>query len=133
MEGNPPMGLSSRSLTVIGQLIIHGMRHPSANPDMGRKSHSSRGTTARLERQTSMRQHAISKQFNSARVNQARKTTVQTVSRSRLQRQTHSTEPTTPPNPARALLICLGWLRLYQRIILPHYAMVGRRGLWYER
>jgi hypothetical protein len=39
--------------------------------------------------------------------------------------------------PARGLLICLGWLRLYQRIVSPilspRYAVIARKGGRHER
>jgi hypothetical protein len=37
------------------------------------------------------------------------------------------------PQPTRGLLISLGWLRLFQRIVTPQYAAAGRRGSRYER
>jgi len=35
--------------------------------------------------------------------------------------------------PARGLLICFGWLRLFQQIVAPSYAMAGRKGLRHAR
>jgi hypothetical protein len=32
-----------------------------------------------------------------------------------------------PLRPARGLLICLGWLRLFQHIVAPRYALIPRR------
>jgi hypothetical protein len=35
--------------------------------------------------------------------------------------------------PARGLLICFGWLRLFQQIVAPSYAMAARKGLRHAR
>jgi hypothetical protein len=34
---------------------------------------------------------------------------------------------TTVLQPARGLLVCLGWLRLFQHIVAPRYALIPRR------
>jgi hypothetical protein len=38
-----------------------------------------------------------------------------------------------PVQPSRGLLICLGWLRLFQQIVAPSYAMAARRGTRHVR
>ena len=44
-----------------------------------------------------------------------------------------SADITTLFQPARGLLICLGWLRLFQQIVAPRYALIPRREFRRER
>jgi hypothetical protein len=38
-----------------------------------------------------------------------------------------SSDVTTLLQPVRGLLICLGWLRLFQQIVAPRYALISRK------
>ena len=110
---------------------------PMEDSTVERKSHSIRGTARQLERQINMNEHPRSKRIHGARANRTPHAISTAGSSGRLKAQMPERKqlppaPIVPFKTARGLLICLGWLRLYQCIISPSYATVARRGLRYE-
>jgi hypothetical protein len=82
-----------------------------------------------------MNRHPEFKQGERTRANRVQKVTraktgntLQSTERKRI-----SPDVTTLFQPARGLLICLGWLRLFQQIVAPRYALIPRREFRRER
>ena|SRR5215472_4669986 len=87
-----------------------------------RKSHWINETGEWFVRQTSMNEHPTSKRNAGPAIRTHKVARAEVID---LSKQL--------PGATRGLLICLGWLRLFQRIVTPHYAAGGRRGSRYER
>ena len=78
------------------------------------------GTGAFIKCQTSMNQHHKSKQFNGGAGSQLRGTTGSRTTHHPLQQQSSRTRrPRRLFQSTRDLMICLGWLRLFQTIVSP--------------
>jgi hypothetical protein len=82
-----------------------------------------------------MNRHPEFKQGERTRANRVQKVTraktgntLQSAEKKRI-----SPDITTLFQPARGLLICLGWLRLFQQIVAPRYALIPRREFRRER
>jgi hypothetical protein len=82
-----------------------------------------------------MNRHPEFKQGERTRANRAQKVTgakngntLQSAEKKRI-----SPNVSTLFQPARGLLICLGWLRLFQQIVAPRYALIPRREFRRER
>jgi hypothetical protein len=88
-----------------------------------RKAHWIIETRAWFSRQTSMNKYPRSKRLHGAHAAHTTRTARAGIISWRKQL----------PGPTQGLLICLGWLRLFQCIVLPQYAAAGRRGPRYER
>ena len=91
-------------------------------PKTERKSHWINETGEWFGRQTSMNEHPTSKRNGVLAIRTHRVARSEVID---LSKQL--------PEATRGLLICLGWLRLFQRIVTPHCAAAGRKGSRYER
>jgi hypothetical protein len=66
------------------------------------------------------------------RANRVQKVTLTKARNTRFRQQAAEEKPifcdiTTLLQPARSLLVSLGWLRLFQHIVAPRYALIPRR------
>jgi hypothetical protein len=84
-----------------------------------------------------MNRHPEFKQSQRTRPNRVQKVTRAKANNTLLQQAAQkkriSPDVTTLLQPVRGLLICLGWLRLFQQIVAPRYALIPRRDFRRER
>ena len=105
---------------------------------MGRKYQLAHGTSDGLERQTGMNRHPEFNHGERTRANRLQRLRRAKASASYLlqpatERKRTSSDLTMSIQPGRGLLICLGWLRLFQQIVAPRYAFIPRRELQRQR
>ncbi len=105
---------------------------------LGRKSHSVQETNGRFERPISMNNNSRSNRFHGTGITRDQNTTNANAGATHLQRQYSGGRRPSPKfrpllEPARGLQICLGWIRLFQSIVLPSYLVFARKGCRYEK
>ena len=79
-----------------------------------------------------MNRHPEFKQSQRTRTNRVQKVTHVKANNTPFRQQAAdkkriSPDVTTLLQPVRGLLICLGWLRLFQQIVAPRYALIPRK------